>query len=105
MHARPLGAEDHPAVGVVEEQVSGVGVTLKEPVERFRTCRAGRRKLAAHLVHHLVSLLAHVLVRDGEDLIKVALDRSLDLAVALDGSKVSHAEDNQSGSGQHHSEL
>src|SRR5439155_25958421 len=96
-HASPLGAEHRPAIGVVEEQVSGLWMTLQESVERFRTPRARRGKLVPHLVHHLVSPLAHVLVRDGKDLIKVPLDRSFHLAVPLDGSKVSHAEDNQSG--------
>jgi len=93
LQAVGLGTEHHAVIGIVSEQMGGVGMRGKKPVERFRASHTRGREPASNIIQLFVCLLVDLLFGNGQHLGEITLYGGFHRPVTLDVHQVPCAQD------------
>src|SRR5437660_6411127 len=88
LQAIGLGTEHHAVIGIVSEQMGGVGMRGKKPVERFRASHTRGREPASNIIQLFVCLLVDLLFGNGQHLGEITLYGGFHGPVTLDVHQV-----------------
>ena len=90
------------ALLIVEKRMRQPGILFKHSIEFVLfLCRIDvrRREKLNSVIDHRVNLLIHLFLRDGQHLLKIAMNRCLQYLVTLEASQLAEIDVNQRGRG------